>query len=52
MERRQKPWVTVIFEGYIEEAESAQYMDTDTHLCGLTDKDCTQIFQTMSGLKT
>lgn len=52
MERRQKPWVTVIFKGYIEEAESTQYMDTDTHLCGLTDKHYTQIFQAMPGLKT
>ena len=52
MERRQKPWVTVIFKGHIEKAVSTEYMKTDIHLCGLTDKHYTQIFQTMPDLKS
>lgn len=44
---RQKPWVTVIFKGYIEEADPTKYIETDTHLCGPADKHYTQIFQIM-----
>ena len=35
---RQKPRVTVIFKGYVEDAESTKYIETDTYLCGLAGK--------------